>query len=104
VVRSGLKPSRWSWSSRSLAHNLIVWARSWLSPDAPRLARYGVLRLVRDVLSMAGFLEMDTPDQIGRIVMNRAAPLARGLAAALTEAPEAGAHRRDSGRDVSSKA
>ena len=35
-----------------LAHNLIVWARGWLSETAPKLADYGIKRWVRDLLTM----------------------------------------------------
>jgi hypothetical protein len=38
----------------SLAHNVVVWARRWLS--SPPIQRYGVLRLVRDVFHISGFL------------------------------------------------
>jgi hypothetical protein len=34
----------------TLAHNVVVWSRRWPSDDAPKLRRYGVLRVVRDVL------------------------------------------------------
>lgn len=37
-----------------LAHNLIIWARGWLSEKAPKLASYGIKRWVRDLLSMKG--------------------------------------------------
>jgi hypothetical protein len=39
-----------------LAHNLIVWARGWLSETAPKLASYGIKRWVRDLLTMPGQL------------------------------------------------
>jgi hypothetical protein len=39
-----------------LAHNLIVWARSWLSELEPKLAEYGIKRWVRDLLTMKGKL------------------------------------------------
>src|SRR5579859_2326030 len=32
----------------TLAHNVLVWARAWLAGALPRLARYGLVRLVRD--------------------------------------------------------
>jgi hypothetical protein len=38
----------------SLAHNVLVWARDWLADEVPKLARFGTLRLVRDVLSVSG--------------------------------------------------
>jgi hypothetical protein len=37
----------------SLAHNIIVWSRRWLTAEAPRLARYGALRIVRDLFQVA---------------------------------------------------
>lgn len=39
-----------------LAHNLIVWARGWLSDLEPKLADYGIKRWVRDLLTMKGKL------------------------------------------------
>lgn len=41
-----------------LAHNVLVWAKRWLSGEAPKLRRYGVRRLVRDVLAVSGFVEL----------------------------------------------
>jgi len=38
-----------------LAHNVVVWARRWLSQNDLKLARFGVLRLVRDLFSTSGF-------------------------------------------------
>ncbi|MCA1612632.1 MAG: transposase [Acidobacteria bacterium] len=42
-----------------LAHNALVWARRWLSELAPKLSRYGVLRLVRDLLHVSGIVEIN---------------------------------------------
>lgn len=67
----------------SLAHNVLVWARGWLSAVDPSLAEYGVLRLVRDVLTTSGFVKVDKTKTIKRIVLNQAAPLARRYAEAL---------------------
>src|SRR5215216_1861938 len=69
-----------------LAHNVLVWARRWLSASAPKLSRYGVLRMVRDLLSVSGMVEINGKrNSVKRIVLNRAAPLVRGLLAALRE-------------------
>ena len=38
----------------SLAHNLIVWSRRWLSAELPKIKEYGLLRLVRDVFQVSG--------------------------------------------------
>jgi hypothetical protein len=75
----------------TLAHNVLVWARDWLAPALPRLARYGLVRLVRDILGISGFVVWDPcTGDLRRIVLNRAAPLAQGLAAAFQRllAPE----------------
>lgn len=68
----------------TLAHNVLVWARTWLTPALPRLARYGLVRFVRDILGSSGFVVCapGTGDLL-RIVLNRDAPLAPALAAAL---------------------
>jgi hypothetical protein len=72
----------------TLAHNVIVWARRWLA--APKLTRYGILRMVRDVFHLSGFLVRDASGSITQIVLNWAAPLApflrEPLAALLTSA------------------
>ena len=65
-----------------LAHNVLIWTRRWLSADAPKLASYGVLRLVRDVMGVSGFVEVEGSRTITRIVLNRAASLARHSAKA----------------------
>lgn len=68
-----------------LAHNVLVWARRWLSVQVPKLSQYGVLRLVRDLMHISGIVEVDRKNSVKRIVLNHAAPLARGLLAALRE-------------------
>ena len=66
-----------------LAHNVMVWARGWLAGAVPALARYGLLRLVRDIWHISGFVEQDRNGQLVRIVLNQLAPLAQGLSKAL---------------------
>ena len=72
----------------TLAHNVIVWARRWLA--APKLTHYGILRMVRDVFHLSGFLVRDASGDIIQIVLNCAAPLApflrESLAALLASA------------------
>jgi hypothetical protein len=67
----------------ALAHNVLVWARGWLAPHHPRLARYGIKRLVRDVFQISGSVRSSETGQLVEIVLNQAAPLAAGLVAAL---------------------
>jgi len=62
---------------RSLAHNVIIWARRWLA--SPALQHYGMLRIVRDVFHISGFLLTDALGQVVQIVLNQAAPLAPAL-------------------------
>ena len=61
----------------TLAHNVIVWAKRWLVDEAPRLRRYGVPRIVRDVLQVSGFVEVEGVGAIKRIVLNRTSALAK---------------------------
>ena len=66
-----------------LAHNVLIWARSWLAAVLPQLERYGLVRLVRDVWHISGFVEQNGHGQLTRIVLNHLAPLAQGLGMAL---------------------
>jgi hypothetical protein len=63
----------------ALAHNVLVWAKEWLLPTVPRLAKYGIERLVRDVLGILGRVEWEEEQRVRRIVLTEANPLARHL-------------------------
>ncbi len=67
----------------SLTHNTIVWSRRWLA--VPQLRSYGMLRLVRDVFHISGFLDVNAQGHIVQIGLNQAAPLAPALVGALQE-------------------
>jgi hypothetical protein len=69
----------------TLVHNVIIWARSFLMQPAAscKLRHYGMLRMVRDVFHVSGFLVFDALDQLVEIVLNQAAPLAPMLAESL---------------------
>ncbi len=69
----------------TLAHNVVIWARGWLTQAAgpARLRHYGIKRMVRDVFQVSGFLVFDALGQLVHIVVNQAAPLAPLLAGAL---------------------
>ncbi len=67
----------------SLTHNTIVWARYWLA--APQLRSYGMLRMVRDVFHISGFLGVDALGHSVQIGLNPAAPLAPVLVDSLRE-------------------
>jgi hypothetical protein len=61
----------------SLAHNVVVWARRWLA--LPQLRHCGILRMVRDVFHVSGFLCFDAFGSVVQIVLNQDARLARSL-------------------------
>jgi hypothetical protein len=63
----------------SLAHNVVVWSREWLS-GVPKIKQHGVLRMVRDVFQVCGFVEVGAKNAIRRIVLNGAAAWARRCA------------------------
>lgn len=64
----------------ALSHNILVWARSWLAPLCPKVAQFGLLRLVRDAFHMNGLILLDqSAAHILKIVFNRADPLAQEL-------------------------
>lgn len=72
----------------SLAHNVIVWARAWLTEPIEETAaasqthqthnplrHYGILRMVRDVFHISGFLRFDETCHVTEIGLNQQAPL-----------------------------
>src|SRR5207245_11640012 len=67
----------------SVAHNVVVWARGWLS--SPHIQRFGILRMVRDVFHISGLLCFDPCTQVVEIVLNQDAHLARLLIRSLRE-------------------
>lgn len=67
----------------ALAHNVIVWSRQWLAPHEPKVRRYGLLRMVRDVFHLSGCLIRNARGRIVEVVLNQQAPLVRGLTRSL---------------------
>jgi hypothetical protein len=67
----------------SLAHNVVIWARKWLS--SPQIQHCGILRMVRDVFHISGLLCFDTFPHVVEIVLNQDAHLARSLIRPLRE-------------------
>jgi hypothetical protein len=67
----------------SLAHNVLVWARRALTRSYPKLADYGLQRLVRDVLTISGWMLLDATGHLSHLLLNRRAPAAERLADAL---------------------
>ena len=60
-----------------VAHNIIVWARRWLV--APNRSQFGILRMVRDVFHLSGFLACDASGSLTHIALNQAVPLTSAL-------------------------
>ena len=60
----------------ALAHNILVWARHWLARCCPRVAQFGMLRLVRNAFHMNGLILLDPDAHVSKIVLNRADPFA----------------------------
>jgi hypothetical protein len=67
----------------ALAHNVIVWVRAWVAGPCPKVRCYGMLRMVRDVFTTCGVLELDAGGKLKRVILNALDPLANGLVAAL---------------------
>lgn len=67
----------------ALAHNVLLWAREWLAPSSAAIARYGLLRLVRDALAIPGCLERNAEGRLQRLVLCRTHPLAAKMQLAL---------------------
>jgi hypothetical protein len=66
-----------------LAHNLIIWARTWLAVQCTKIAHWGHLRMVRDVFRVLGIVTLDHNHHIVKIVISQADPLARSLQVSL---------------------
>ncbi len=66
-----------------LAHNTLVWARTWLAASCPKLAGFGLKRLIREVLHLNGRVDFDQHWQILQLILNAADPLAASLSPGL---------------------
>ena len=61
-----------------LAHNVLLWARQWLSQAAPRLHDYGIVRLIQQVWAIPGRIKL-TEKGLKRVRLRRAHPRARDV-------------------------
>jgi len=59
----------------SVAHNVVIWARQWLSEVSVRFAGYGILRMVRDVFQTRGCITLSTAGQVTSIVLDQNEPM-----------------------------
>ncbi len=67
----------------ALAHNVIVWVRGWMAEWSPQVRRYGIVRMVRDVFTTSGMIEVDAEGNFKQVWLNALDPLVKGLVAAL---------------------
>jgi hypothetical protein len=61
-----------------LAHNVLIWARQWLAQHAPRLSRFGIVRLVQEVWAVPGRVKL-LGDRITRVRLRPEHPRARDV-------------------------
>jgi hypothetical protein len=60
------------------AHNVLIWARRWLARGAPRLGRFGIVRLVQEVWAVPGRVKV-ADDRLKRVRLNPDHPQARAV-------------------------
>ncbi|MBV8694359.1 MAG: transposase [Ktedonobacteraceae bacterium] len=61
-----------------LAHNVLLWARRWLSKAVPRLNEYGIVRLISQVWAIPGRLKL-IDQQVQRIRLQPTHPRTRDV-------------------------
>lgn len=64
-------------------HNVRLWARRWLARSAPRLERFGIVRLVQQVCAVPGRIKL-TPTGVSRVRLRREHPCARDVCRGLS--------------------
>ena len=67
-----------------LAHHLLIWARDRQAGIEPRLRRYGIMRLERDVLQISGCIRLGAQGEMRQVILNERHPLASICARAFT--------------------
>jgi hypothetical protein len=61
-----------------MAHNVLIWARQWLAQQAPRLRRFGIVRLVQEVWAVPGRVKL-LGDRVTRVRLRPQHPRARDV-------------------------
>lgn len=71
----------------ALVHNVVVWSRQWLAEAdeaaAKKVGKFGVVRLIRDVLCVSGRLTITRKGRIKKILLNQCDPIGRAVVGAL---------------------
>ncbi len=62
-----------------LVHNILIWARFWLSQHAPRLRHYGIVRLIQHVWAIAGRVKLTDQQAVVRVRLRQVHPRARDV-------------------------
>jgi hypothetical protein len=62
-----------------LAHNSLIWSRSWLAEHAPRLLDYGMVRLIGHVWAIPGRVKLTDQEGVVRVRLRREHPRARDV-------------------------
>ena len=62
-----------------LAHNILMWARSWLVVHAPRLREYGIVRLIGQVWAIPRRVKLTELEGVVRVRLRREHPRARDV-------------------------
>ncbi len=62
-----------------LAHNILMWARSWLDAYAPRLRDYDIVRLIQQVWAVPGRVKLTEQEGVVRVRLRRKHPRARDV-------------------------
>ena len=62
-----------------LAHNILIWARSWLAEHAPRLREYGIVRLIGQVWAIPGRVKLTEQEGVVRVRLRPQHPRARDV-------------------------
>ena len=65
-----------------LVHNLVVWARDWLSEEEPRLGEFGIKVWIRDLFTMSGRIKFKG-GRIVKVLLRRGHQYARRFFEAL---------------------
>jgi len=65
-----------------LAHNVLVWSRRWLAKGAPRLERFGIVRLVQEVWAVPGRVKL-VADGLARVRLRPEHPRATDVRSGL---------------------
>jgi hypothetical protein len=60
-----------------LAHNILIWARSWLGEHAPCLRGYRIVRLIGQVWAIPGRVKLTEQEGVVRVRLRRQHPRAR---------------------------